>query len=184
MKRAFVFAILLLAPLSLSGAKLKAYIDYDQHADFSTFKTFKYYETLETSVEDEAPMTHRLIRALIMKQLHDGGMKRVEEDPDVYVTYHTDTSSGLRMNTTNYMYHYSAGWWVSPYWGSGMDISGYTQGTLIIDIWNAKTNEAVWRGVVVGVLSDTATLEKVEKTVVKALNLLGKEWRKMQKKAK
>jgi hypothetical protein len=180
MKRAIVPLMILLALFSVGGGKLKAYIDYDRNADFASVHTFQWYESLATSIDEEAPSMHRLIRALIMKKLVESGMKRVEEDPDVYVTYHTDTSSALRMNTTNYMYHYSAGWWVSPYWGSGMDVSAYTQGTLIVDIWNARTEEAMWRGVIVGLLPETP--EQAEKRIVKGLDLLGKKWRKMRKK--
>lgn len=180
MKKFIVPIVILLALVSFGASKMKVYIDYDQNADFSSIKTFKWFDTLATSVDDSAPSMHRLMRALIMKKLVEGGMKKVEENPDVFVTYHTNPKEALRMNTTNYMYHYAAGWWVNPYWGSGMDISSYTRGTLIIDIWDARTEEALWRGVVMGVVPEEP--QKAEKTIVKALNKLSKEWRKMRKK--
>jgi hypothetical protein len=36
----------------------------------------------------------------------------------------------------------------------------YTEGTLIIDILDTKTNEVVWRGTVAGKVDDVANLQK------------------------
>ena len=120
----------------------------------------------------------------IIKKLQDGGMKRDKENPDVLVTYHTDTDQAMRMNVTLYQYHYSAGWWWSPLWGSGMDVSSFSQGTLVVDIWNPKTEEIVWRGAVVGVVPENPSPAKAQKTIEKALNLMSKEFHKMRKKDK
>jgi hypothetical protein len=183
MKKLIASAVIVLALVSLGASnKIKVYVDYDRNVDFSQIKTFKWFDKFESNVDDSAPSMHRLIRALIMKKLVEGGLKRVEENPDVLVTYYTEENEDLRINTTNYMYHYGAGWWVNPYWGSGMDVSAYSQGTLVVDIWNPKTNEAVWRGVAIGVVPEDPM--KAEKRIVKALDKLGDEWHKMQKKGK
>ncbi len=183
-KKKFVAAaVILLALASLgAGSKIKVFVDYDRNVDFTTIKTFKWFDKFESTVDDSAPSMHRLIRALIMKKLVESGMKRVEENPDVLVTYYAEETEDLRINTTNYMYHYGAGWWVNPYWGSGMDVSAYSQGTLVVDAWNPKTGEAVWRGVAIGVVADDPA--KAEKRIVKALDKIGDEWQKMRKKGK
>lgn len=109
-------------------------------------------------------------------------MKWDKENPDVLVTYHTDADQAMRMNVTLYQYHYSAGWWWSPLWGSGMDVSSFTQGTLVVDIWNPKTEEIVWRGAVQGVVPENPSPAKAQKTIEKALNLMSKEFHKMRSK--
>jgi hypothetical protein len=86
------------------------------------------------------------------------------------------------MNVTMYQYHYSYGWFWSPLWGSGMDVSSFSQGTLVVDIWRPDTEDLIWRGVVVGVVEDDPTPKKAQKTIEKALNLMGKEFRKMRSK--
>ena len=182
MKKLLIPIMIVLALTSIAGTKMKAFVDYDKNADFGSYKTFKWVDTEATSVDDSSPSMHRLIRALIMKRLVEGGLKKVDDNPDLNVTYHTNEHDVLRMNTTQYRYHYSAGWWVSPYWGSGMDITSYSQGTLIIDIWDPKTEEIIWRGAVVGVVPEHP--EQAEKQITKALNLLGKKWRKMYRAGK
>jgi len=184
MRKLFITVLILLAVGTVAAAKMMAHVGYDQNTDFSEIKTFAYVDTLETSVMDSAPPVHEMIKLLIIKQLQDGGLTWVEEDenPDVCVTYHTNEREAMRMNVTMYQYHYSYGWYWSPLWGSGMDVSSFSQGTLVVDVWRPNTEELIWRGVVVGVVKDDPTPKKAQKTIEKALDLMGKEFRKMRSK--
>ena len=184
MRKLFIAVTILLVVGTVAAAKMKAYVGYDQNVDLGAIQTFDYRDTLDTSVIDKAPPVHEMIKLLIIKKLQDGGMKRDKENPDVLVTYHTDEDQVMRMNVTLYQYHYSAGWWWSPLWGSGMDVSSFSQGTLVVDIWNPKTEEIVWRGAVVGVIPENPSPAKAQKTIEKALNLMSKEFHKMRKKDK
>jgi len=125
-----------------------------------------------------------MIKLLIISKLQDGGMEWTEDDPDVLVTYHTDQDPAMKTNVTLYSYSYSLGWWWSPLWGSGMDISSWSQGTLTVDIWNPKTDTLVWRGAVVGVIPEDPSPAKAQKTIEKALKLMSKEFHKMRNKDK
>jgi hypothetical protein len=183
-KTTFAVLILLIAGTA-AASKMEARVGYDQNTDFSEIKTFTYIDSLDTSVVDSAPPVHEMIKLLIIRQLQDSGMKWIDEDenPDVFVTYHTDASQELKMNVTLYKYHYSTGWWWSPLWGSGMDLSSFSQASLVIDIWRPATEELIWRGAVVGVIPDDPSPAKAQKIIEKALDLMGKEFRKMRKKA-
>lgn len=183
MKKTAVLVVVTLGLLSFAAAKYKAYVGYDKTVDFSTIKTFAYYETRETSVADSAPPIHEMIKYLIIIKFKAAGLKQVDKDPDVYVTYHTSQQQDLRLDVTMYSYSYSAGWWWSPYWGSGMDVASYTKGTLVVDAWSPKTNNIVWRGVVVGVIPDDPSPQKAQKVIQKALDAIGDEWQKQLKKA-
>jgi hypothetical protein len=182
MRKPLIIVMILLVAGIAAAAKMKAHVGYDKNVDLGAIKTFDYRDTLATSVVDKAPPVHELIKLLIIKQLQDGGMKWDKENPDVLVTYHTDADQAMRMNVTLYQYHYSAGWWWSPLWGSGMDVSSFTQGTLVVDIWNPKTEEIVWRGAVQGVVPENPSPAKAQKTIEKALNLISKEFHKMRSK--
>ncbi len=182
MKRSLTAIVILLAVVSIGAKKWQAYVGYDKNVDFTTIKTFAYEETLETSVADSAPPVHEMIKLLIIIQLQNGGMKLVEENPDVLVTYHTNKDEAMRTNVTMYNYHYSAGWYWSPLWGSGMDVSSYSKGTLVVDIWSPKTEELVWRGAVQAVIPDDPSPRKAQKTIEKALKKLGEEYRKQRSK--
>jgi hypothetical protein len=181
MRKLLITVSLLLVVGPAAATKMKAHVGYDQNVDLAAIKTFDYRDTLATSVVDKAPPVHEMMKLLIIKKLQDGGMKRDKENPDVLVTYHTDEDQAMKMNVTLYSYSYSAGWWWSPLWGSGMDVSTWSRGTLIVDIWNPKTEELVWRGAVVGVVPEDPSPAKAQKTIEKALNLMGKEFQKMRK---
>ncbi len=181
MRKAIAVSLLALVTVPIFAAKMTAYVDFDRTADFENFRTFAYFETLATSVVDEAPPVHEMIKLLIVKRLRESGLEMVEESPDIYVTYHTDTDQELRMNDTLYQYHYSAGWFWSPLWGSGMDVSSYSRGSLIVDIWRPDTKELIWRGTVVGIVPDNPSPKKAQKTIEKALEKIADEWHRQYK---
>ena len=77
------------------------------------------------------------------------GLKKVDSDPDVFVTYFADDEQQTVVNTTHHGYGYGAGW----YWGGGMGmgtstthVSNYTKGTLVVDIYKAQEKQLIWRG--------------------------------------
>ena len=63
-----------------------------------------------------------------------------------------------------------------------MDVSVFSQGTLVVDIWRPDTEDLIWRGIVVGVVKQDPTPKKAQKNIEKALDLMGKEFRKMRSK--
>jgi hypothetical protein len=84
------------------------------------------------------------------------GLQEVDSDPDVYVTYHGSATNQLRFDTT-YMTMTN---WHRPGWHSGMGVTSastrtttITEGTLVIDIWDASTNSLVWRAIATDTLS-------------------------------
>ncbi len=87
----------------------------------------------------------------------------------------------MRTNVTMYQYHYSAGWYWSPLWGSGMDISSYSKGTLVVDIWNPETEELVWRGAVQGVVRTTRARRRRRRQSKRRSTKLGEEYRKQKR---
>jgi hypothetical protein len=181
MKKTAVLLVIVLGLFSFAAARFKAYVGYDRNVDMGAIKTFAYYETLETSVADGD--IHQMIKYLLIIKFKASGLKQVDKDPDVYVTYHTSQQSDLKLDVTMYSYSYSAGWWWSPLWGSGMDTVAYTKGTLVVDAWSPKTENIVWRGAVVGVVPDRATPEKAQKVIQRAIDAIAKEWQKQRKKA-
>ena len=58
-----------------------------------------------------------------------------------------------RMDVRSYPESYGAfgwwdgpGWWGGPYWGSQVDVRQYREGTLSIDVFDARTHRPVWHG--------------------------------------
>jgi hypothetical protein len=159
----------------------EVHIDYDRWARFSTFETFDYVSTQETSLEGVSPLADERIRDAIIAQMSAGRLKHDTSDPDLYVTYHTSSKDAIRVDTHSWGYGYPSNWHWDPYWGySGTTttVRSYTQGTFILDIWHAREKTLVWRGSAIATVSDNP--EKNIKKIEKAIKKLAKKWQKMK----
>ena len=117
--------------------------------------------------------------------LTEGGLIEDTKDPDLYVTYHTNSSEEVRYNTTTFGYSYGSAWGYNPYWGgmgggttSTTTAQSYQRGSLIIDIWDARTKEIVWRGTAEATV--TSNPEKGAKKIDKALKKMIKQYQKLR----
>ncbi len=193
--------ILVLAAILFVGPAFaqKIYIDYDQEYDRDTVKTYAWMETAETSVKDSDPLLHSRIVNGIEHYLTLGGLTETEGDPDVYVTYHGSSKEELSVNTSSvgvgYGYpssmgygHYGGygGYYGSHYGGvyggtASTTVTSYQVGTLLIDVWDAKTEKLIWRGTAANiVVSDNP--KKMSHKIDKALEKMIKKWQKVKKK--
>jgi hypothetical protein len=179
-----VFVLALAATPALAQ---KVTVDYAHDFDFSGVKTFQYVDTEESNSKNEL-MASR-IEGLIKKELREGGLTEVQENPDLYVTYHVTTEEMSSFNTTSMGYGgyggYGPGWggWGGyGYGGMGMASSTtyetkYTEGTLIIDGYDPAEKKLVWRGT--GTVTVKAKPDKQIKQVENILAKIGKKWDKI-----
>jgi len=167
----------------------KVTVDYAHDFDFDSIKTFQYVDTKESNAKNEL-MAGR-IAELIKKELREGGLTEVQENPDLFVTYHVTTEELSSFNTTGMGYGgyggYGPGWggWggYGGYgYGGGMASSTtyetkYTEGTLIIDGYDPAEKKLVWRGT--GTVTVKSKPEKQIKQVENILEKIGKKWDKI-----
>ena len=156
----------------------KVQIDYAHEFDFSGMKTFTYVDTEESNAQN--PLMAERIEDMIKKELREGGLEEVAKDGDIFVTYHITTKERTQYTTTNFGYGGAWGGWYG--WGGSMGTStttaqNYTDGTLIIDAYDAKEKKMIWRGT--GTVTVKATPEKQIKLVEKILTKLGNKWYKI-----
>ena len=188
MKKALglIFVMALIATPALAQ---KVTVDYAHDFDFSGVKTFQYVDTQESNSKNDL-MAGRIVE-MIKKELREGGLTEVQENPDLFVTYHVTTEEMSSFNTTSMGYGgyggYGAGW--GGYgrhgyggYGGGMASTTtyetkYTDGTLIIDGYNPTDKELVWRGTGTVTIKDKP--EKQIKQVEKILEKIGKKWDKI-----
>ena len=173
----------LVAVLAIATPALaqEVHIDYDRWARFTTFKTFAWVDSPDSSLADISPLMHERIKTAIINQLASGRLKLAEADPDLYVTYHASTSEQLRISTVSLGYAYPGSWYWDPYWGgaySTTTASTYTQGTLVVDIWDARAGTLVWRATALAVISSDP--EKNAKKIEKMCKKMAEKWQKMK----
>ena len=174
-----VFVVLALFVMAGPAFAQKVFVDYDEEYDLDGVKTFSWAKTSETSVEDGDPLMHSRIVNAIEHYLTAAGLVEVESNPDVYVTYHTNTKENMSLNTTSFGYGYPGSMYWGGYggyyggWGGGMGSSSttvttYETGTLVVDAWDAESKNLVWRGTAVDIMI-TPNSEKMMKRIDKAL---------------
>ncbi|MCP4897806.1 MAG: DUF4136 domain-containing protein [bacterium] len=181
---------LVMALAAIGCSSITAHVDYDRTVDMDSYKTFTYQTTPDTSMEDTSPLMHRHVVAAIERKLTEGGMQKVDDNPDLYVTYHTAEREELRVNSNHYGYGYGGGWGWDPYWGGrygGMGMGGtsttvtqYTKGTLIIDVWDASTKNIIFRGTAESVVKENP--EKSKAQIDASLDKISEEFRKKRAK--
>lgn len=163
----------------------KVVIDYAHDFDFEPVKTFQYVNTEETNPQDTL-MADRIVGA-VKRELGETGLTEVQENPDLFVTYHVTTEENQMLTTT------SMGWGgagMAPgwgRWGGGMGGMGMgtsttqvhtsTAGTLIIDAYEPLEEKLVWRGS--GTVTLKAKPDKQIKQIDNVLDKLGKRWDKI-----
>jgi Domain of unknown function (DUF4136) len=180
MKKA-LWTVLVLLAVAVPALAQEVHIDYDRWARFTTFKTFAWVDSPENTLADSSPLMHERIKATIINQLSSGRLKLAESDPDLYVTYYTRATEQLRVSTMSLGYGYPGSWYWDPYWGgayTATTATTYTQGTLIIDIWDAKAGTLVWRASASAVVSSNP--EKNAKKIEKACKKMAEKWQKMK----
>ena len=178
-------AALVLGMVALSAQAQKPQIQWNNNYNFDAVNTFAWQDTRDTSLEEQNPFMHSLIKNTIEAELATSGLTEVEANPDVWVNYHASTTVDTQLRTDSYGYSMGgygmAGW---GYYGmaagpvsSTTRVVEYTRGTLVVDIWDAKSKELVWRGMVSDTLPDN--VQKAEKLVVKAIGKMADQGRKL-----
>lgn len=187
-----ILGLLVVATLvALPAMAQQVYVDYDKSVDFGSYKTFAWKAPSEASLAEESPLMHGRVETAIEAQLSSGGLTEDTQSPDLWVTYHTSSKEQVQFSTSHMGYGYGDGWGWDPYWdgygGMGMGSSTttahtYERGTLIVDIWDAKTNKAIFRGTAEAVAKEKP--EKAAKQIEKAIEKIAKKFESMHAKGK
>ena len=132
--------------------------DYDKKANFASYKTYAYSKSSIDKLEISDLDKKRILYAIDDAMPSKGFSK--SENP--YVLISLFTKERERVNVYNNMgWGYGFGWGWGPSWGMGYSTTTTTpEGTLYIDIIDAKTKELVWQGIGTGYL--TTNSEKKE----------------------
>lgn len=186
MKARFL-APLLMGTVVGTAHSAKPQIQWDESYDFDAVSTYQWRDT-DSPLAASNPLLNEKVMSRIETELTNAGLMKAEQDPDVYVTYHTTTEENVRLDSDSYGYGF--GGYGGPGWGGwGYAYNGpvstttnvvtYDTNTLIVDIVDADRQELVWRASYSRVFSDDA--QKAEKQLDSAIEAMAKRWQKLQK---
>ena len=163
--------LLLLVLVATSCSSVRVASDYDKNANFSQLKTFAFYKTGIDKAEISDLDKRRILRAIESELLAKGYTK--SENPDMLVSIFT--KSQQRVDVYNNAWGYGGwGWGGFGGWGWGWNqpsVSTRTEGTLYIDLIDAKKKELVWQGMGTGDLSQNMERkeERIKEFVTKVM---------------
>ncbi len=154
------------------------HVDYDRAASYGSYKTFDWYEASKRAKAQargsDNPIMDRRVRAAVERELAAKGYRmETQGETDFLVTYypiyrerrtHVRTTVGVGF-----------GGWYRP-WGYGVgtrfstgETHHYKEGTIALEIVDAKSNQLVWQGVAEGALSGLDNPEEAEAQIGRAV---------------
>jgi hypothetical protein len=163
-------AWLLILAFSLSACNaFKVKTDYDQTADFSSFRTFAFAGPAEMNkggIYDNSLMQKR-IESAVVRELTAKGLRQValDEPQDLLVHYWVNVQDKQRLESGGTSIGVARGPYGGYGWGAGygggVTTVEYKEGTLILDLIEPAKQQLVWRATIVGTLQDS-TRDNVE----------------------
>lgn len=165
--------LLSLSLLFLLGAcsTVRVNSDFDKNADFGQYKTYAFQKSGIDKAEISDLDKRRILRAIDSEMNKKGFVK--SESPDLLINIFTKERERVDVNDYYAGWGYGWGWGWNPYlWGGRTFVSTSTEGTLYIDLIDAKKKELIWQGMGSGYLThDTHKKdERIAEFVAKILS--------------
>jgi hypothetical protein len=150
----FTGIVLLLATATFAGVKT----DYDRKADFSRYKTYSWEK-----VQTQDPLWVPRIKDAVNTTLATKGLTPVDSGGDISIVAMEMTKTNRTLNT--YYDGFGGGWrWGGGFGNATTTVDNYKVGTLVIDLFDPKTKDLLWRG------SSSDTLSKDSAKNIKNLD--------------
>ena len=161
---------LMLGLLVGSAAAQSVQSDFDRTFQFSNLKTFSFAAQRRGATDPLAAdsLNNGRIRTGLESQLIANGFRMETDKADFVIAYYVTTKNKLSVQDYGYG---------PPRWFGGRDIhvNQDTEGTLMVDFIDARTNQVVWRGRAVGTLDMKGVDKKISKSTEKLVKQFVKD---------
>ena len=137
--------------------------DYDRSQNFSNLKTYAFLKDGVDKTKINDLDKRRILRAIDKNLLEKGFQK--SNNPDLFINIFTKERQEINIYNQNLnMPGWGWGWGWGPSLGwNQTSVSRASNGTLYIDIINAKNRELIWQGSAEGIL--TSDIRKKEERI-------------------
>lgn len=168
MKKRYVLLAMLLCITSAMAVAQQVSVNYLPNASFGQYHTYAWGSNNANQIQDS--ILAQVVKQDIDSAMQSKGFTLVTEDknPDIIVT----GNGGMKQQTS-----YQA--WGMRGFGGGMGSITPEQnviGTLIVDLFDAKTHSLLWRGIAQDTLTNNGG--KNQKLVQNAVTKMFKQWPK------
>ena len=176
---AFLTAVFLAAFSAAASAKPHVKADYDHATNFAAYKTFGFVSPPGTEVDGYPAELTEAFRKAVRAEMEKRGYKYADSSPDLLVNFSALLAKKTGHDTLDKQavgyYGYRQGERVPIYktWSTYTYDKGtkeYVEGTLNVELIDAKAKQLVWEGVAIGeVRSKTLKAEDPSPQIAKAV---------------
>lgn len=167
--------ILILGLFSSCSARFKAGSEVDPNVDFKNYQSFSQDRrnlfTKRSNPILNSELTKRLVNQAIISELRAKGYEQNNQSPDLIFNFQTAIRSrqDVQFNNNFPVWSYSYRFYNPAF--DQPQVRDYEETTLIIDVLDAKTNQLIWQGWVVGEMDYTSDRfqRQINTTIAKAL---------------
>lgn len=152
--RLALLSMLLLLGACASGPRIST--DFDPQVDFSRYRSFAFHDPLAVERDGYATPASRTMREAARREMEALGFVYDDAAPDLRVNinaYMSERAEVVALPEVRHAFYYSyraRAYVAAPYWTERTQVYNYTEGTLNIDLVDARERRLVWEGVAVG----------------------------------
>ena len=126
---------------------------YDKTADFGAYRTFNFVSPLATDKLGYSTLVTQALKDAVIKQMLDRGYM-LSDSPDLLVDFSAKLEQKQELRSSGSYYGYRTGLY-SPWMNySHVYAYNYREGTINIDLVEARRRQMVWEGVGIGQVSE------------------------------
>lgn len=169
MKSQSMFFAAILALILQGCSSTNVTTDYDRQANFGSYKSYNWMPAPDRMSRNpllDNSLMRKHVENAVINVLATKGMYAIQLSPDLLIAYHLGVKEKIDVNSWGYGY----GRWGA--WGSpNVDVRQYKEGTMVIDLVDAKTKELVWRGIGKGAIGSGDPEVKIREAVTEILSM-------------
>jgi len=165
MIRIYIAILFLIMVFAGCSSSVKVSSDHDPATDFSVYKTFAVSNQVSagSSLEKYPLIKDRVIKAVESEMRQKDYVRTWQDEADLLIFPLAGPKENINVNAWGYSYG-GAYWGTHPY-GKDIDISEYSEASVILDVVDNKTHQLVWRGIGTGLVRPYKTPEERAKNI-------------------
>jgi len=148
--RTLLPALLLMLAGCATGPQI--YSNSDPQGEFANYRTYGFAEPLGTDREGYSSLLSQYLKTAVSRELGARGYQQ-SDNPDLLVNFYTESKERVQSTTTaapgyGGFYGYRRGYY-GVWGGYETRTIQYTEGTLVVDLIDARRKQLVWEGIAV-----------------------------------
>ena len=143
--------------LAACGNPINVRSDFDRSADYGSYRSYAFYSPLATDKAGYASLTTEYFKRAAQREMESRGYTYDPKAPDLLVNFNASIEDKTRVTTVSQPvmagggYGYRGGYYSAwPAYSNQTYVDQYRQGTVNVDVVDAKRQKLVWEGVAVG----------------------------------